>query len=520
MTTILADPITTPSQPAGQDAATIPLLEVRNMSRTFPGVKALDQVNLTLQPGEVLGLCGENGAGKSTLMKILTGIYEPDEGGEVWYDGAPSTPGNPREAYESGLVIVHQELQLVPDLTVAQNIFIGRERKTWGGLAINDRKQVAEAEVLLDRLGITNIDPNARVGDLSVADQQMVEIARALSFDARVIILDEPTAPLSNDEAEALFRVVRDFVTPTTGVIYISHRLEEVLDLCDRVTVLRDGQTIGTRPTDGLTEPELITMMVGREVSGELRPPERTAGETVLKVEHLSNHRLHDVSFELRRGEILGLAGLVGAGRTETARAIIGADPATGDIWVNGVKRNIKTPAQAVAAGIGYLSEDRKGTGLLLDKTVQDNIALSSLARHTKVGVINDRIFSDIAEEQVGALRVKTPSTQQLVRNLSGGNQQKVIIGRWLVKDCDILIFDEPTRGIDVGAKDEIYNILHELVAQGKSLIIISSELPEVLRLCDRVAVLADGHLAGILDSADATPESIMELATKSYKNN
>ncbi len=504
----------------GQHAQDTPLLEVRSMSKTFPGVKALDDVELTLRPGEVLGLCGENGAGKSTLMKILTGIYEPDAGGEVIFDGRPSTPRNPREAYESGLVIVHQELQLVPDLTVAQNIFIGRERKTLGRLAIDDRAQITEARALLGRLGI-DLDPTAVVGTLSVADQQMVEIARALSFDARVIILDEPTAPLSLDEAEALFRVIRDFVSPTTGVIYISHRLEEVLDLCDRVTVLRDGQTIGTRGTEDLTQPELITMMVGREVSGEVRPPRRTPGEVILEVRDLCTPgRLHHIDLDLRRGEILGLAGLVGAGRTETARAIVGADPRTsGEIFVHGKKVAMANPAQAVAAGIGYLSEDRKGTGLLLDKSVQDNIALSSLERHSTATVIKDRDFVSIAREKVKALRVKTPSIGQEVQYLSGGNQQKVIIGRWLVKDCDILIFDEPTRGIDVGAKDEIYAILNDLVAQGKSLIVISSELPEVLRLSDRVAVLADGHLAGVLDRDEATPESIMQLATHSYKN-
>lgn len=496
------------------------MLEVRNMSRTFPGVKALDNVELTLNHGEILGLCGENGAGKSTLMKILTGIYAPDAGGEVFFNGNPSNPATPREAYESGLVIVHQELQLVPDLTVAQNIFIGREHKALGGLGIGDRSQVKAARELLGRLDI-DIDPTAKVGSLSVADQQMVEIARALSFDAKVIILDEPTASLSQEEADALYRVIRDFVSPTTGVIYISHRLEEVLSLCDRITVLRDGQSVGTRGTAELTERSLISMMVGREVAGEVRPPKRTPGEVILEVRDLSTaNRLHHISFELRRGEILGLAGLVGAGRSETARAIIGADPRTsGEILVRGQKVAMKNPAQAVAAGIGYLSEDRKGTGLLLSKTVQDNIALSSLERHSTAGVIDDRAFAKIATEKVRELRVKTPGIKQQVQFLSGGNQQKVIIGRWLVKDCDILIFDEPTRGIDVGAKDEIYAILNDLVAQGKSLIVISSELPEVLRLADRVAVLADGHLTGVLKGEAATPESIMELATKNVKN-
>ncbi|WP_448073214.1 sugar ABC transporter ATP-binding protein [Georgenia yuyongxinii] len=495
-----------------------PLLEVRDISKTFPGVKALDGVSLTLNRGEILGLCGENGAGKSTLMKILTGIYEPDEGGEVRFDGKPSKPRNPREAYEQGLVIVHQELHLVPDLTVAQNIFIGRERKSLGGLGIDDRGQVAEARRLLSRLGI-RLDPAALVGNLSVADRQMVEIARALSFDARVIILDEPTAPLSTDEAEALFRVIREFRNENTGVIYISHRLEEVLDLCDRITVLRDGQSVGTREAGDLTHKELISKMVGREVSGDLRPPQRNPGEVVLEVKGLSTRELlDDVSFELRRGEILGLAGLVGAGRTEVARAIVGADHrSAGEIRVRGRKIAIANPADAVDAGIGYLSEDRKGAGLLLTKSVKDNVALSSLDRHTKVGVIDDRTLATIAKGQVKALAVKTPSVEQQTQFLSGGNQQKVIIGRWLVRDCDILIFDEPTRGIDVGAKEEIYAILNDLVAAGKSLIVISSELPEVLRLADRVAVMSEGRLAGILENADATPERVMQLATRSH---
>lgn len=497
-----------------------PLLEVRDISKTFPGVKALDGVSLTLNRGEILGLCGENGAGKSTLMKILTGIYEPDEGGEVLFDGKPSKPRNPREAYEQGLVIVHQELQLVPDLTVAQNIFIGREHKAWGGIGIDDRGQVAAARRLLDRLGI-RIDPTAVVGRLSVADRQMVEIARALSFDARVIILDEPTAPLSVDEAEALFKVIREFRNENTAVIYISHRLEEVLELCDRVTVLRDGQSVGSKDAADLTQQELIEKMVGREVSGDLRPPLRAPGEVVLEVRNLSTRDLlKDVSLELRRGEILGLAGLVGAGRTEVARAIVGADHRSrGEILVRGRKVDITNPSQAVAAGIGYLSEDRKGSGLLLTKSVKDNVALSSLGRYSKALMIDDRGLANIAKKQIRSLGIKTPSVDQQTQFLSGGNQQKVIIGRWLVRNCDVLIFDEPTRGIDVGAKGEIYAILNDLVAAGKSLIVISSELPEVLRLADRIAVMSEGRLAGVLDNADATPERVMQLATSSHKS-
>nr|KEP23507.1 D-ribose transporter ATP-binding protein [Georgenia sp. SUBG003] len=500
-----------PAAPAGSL-----LLEVRSVSKSFPGVKALENVSLDLRRGEILGVCGENGAGKSTLMKILAGIYDPDPGGEVLLDGRPSTISNPHEALAAGLAIIHQEFELVPDQTVAQNIYMGREPRRLLGQLIDDRQQERDARALLRRLKI-DIDPARRVRDLTVAQQQMVEIAKALSFDARILIMDEPTAALTDTEIETLFRLIRDFVTPETGIIYISHRMPEIKEITDRVTVIRDGQYVGTVTTADVEIPQIISMMVGRSIATDVRPPQREVGEPVLEVEGLSTrHLLQDVSFTLRRGEILGFAGLMGAGRTEMARAVVGADPTTaGTIKVGGREVTIRNPADAVAHGVGYLSEDRKRYGLLLDQSVRANIGLSSLRRFSNsVGFVRERGITEEARTQVRALRIKTPSVHQLARNLSGGNQQKTIIGKWLTRDCDVLIVDEPTRGIDVGAKDEIYNLLNELVRQGKSIIVISSELPEVLRLSDRIAVMCEGRITGFLDREEATQERIMELAT------
>jgi ribose transport system ATP-binding protein len=493
-----------------------PLLQVRSVSKSFPGVKALDNVSLELRAGEVLGVCGENGAGKSTLMKILTGIYDPDPGGEVLLDGKPSTVTNPHDAQAAGLAIIHQEFQLVPDQTVAQNIYMGRERRRLLGQVIDDRRQERDARALLRSLKI-DIDPARRIRDLTVAQQQMVEIAKALSFDARILIMDEPTAALTDSEIETLFRLIRDFVSPSTGVIYISHRMPEIREITDRVSVIRDGTYVGTVTTAETEISQIISMMVGRKLSTDVRPPERATGEPVLEVEGLSTRNLlRDISFTLHRGEILGFAGLMGAGRTEVARAVVGADPTTsGTIKINGRRVTIRTPADAVAHGVGYLSEDRKRYGLLLDQSVRANIGLSSLRRFSSgLGFVRERGITAEAEKQVKALRIKTPSVHQLARNLSGGNQQKAIIGKWLTRDCDVLIVDEPTRGIDVGAKDEIYTLLNELVRQGKSVIVISSELPEVLRLADRVAVMCEGRITGFLDKNEITQERIMELAT------
>lgn len=491
------------------------LLKLKNISKTFPGVKALQNVNLDLKAGEVLGLCGENGAGKSTLMKILTGIYTADPGGEIWLEGSRVAVGGVNHARELGLSIIHQELNMVPDLTVAQNLYLGRPGSHRAGW-INDAKLNREAAELFERLGM-NLDPAARIGDLSVARQQMVEIARALSYNSRVLVMDEPTAALTVGETEALFGMIRDFITPETGLIYISHRMPEIEEITDRVSVLRDGQYIGTVTTKDVEMREIISMMVGREVSSDARPrTEVTSDEVVLKVEGLATKKLlHDVSFEVRKGEILGFAGLMGAGRTEVARCIFGADPrAAGEIWIHGRKVSINTAADGVRNGIGYLSEDRKQFGLLLEQDIKQNAVMAAMKDFNIGGFILDGKIRTVGEEYSKRLRVKTPSVNQLLGKLSGGNQQKVVIAKWLIRNCEILIFDEPTRGIDVGAKEEIYELLEQLCGQGKAILMISSELPEVLRMSHRIAVMAHGHITGFLDNEEATQENIMELAT------
>jgi ribose transport system ATP-binding protein len=493
-----------------------PLLEIRGASKSFPGVLALDDVSLELRRGEVLALVGENGAGKSTLMKLLSGIYQPDAG-EFLVDGEVVVPTSPKHAQELGIAIIHQEFNLMPDLTIAQNIFIGREQRR-AGVFLSDRELNRRTSELFERLGLA-LHPTEKVGGLTVARQQMVEIAKALSYNARVLIMDEPTAALNDAEVETLFGLIRRFTKPDTGVIYISHRMHELAQISDRITVLRDGRYVDTVETASTDPTKVIALMVGRRIAGEERP-ESTAVKNVpvLEVEGLSTKGLlRDVSFEVRAGEILGFAGLMGAGRTEVARAIVGADRReSGTIKVHGVSVSISNPAEAARHGIGYLSEDRKQYGVLLERNVRENIVLSSIKDYVgALGFVRDRKIEQTGREYVNKLRIKTPSTAQLVRNLSGGNQQKVVVAKWLARDCDVLIFDEPTRGIDVGAKEEIYGILTELAAQGKAIIMISSELPEVLRMSHRIAVMAEGRLTAVLDNADATQENIMEFATR-----
>ncbi len=491
-----------------------PILRVEGISKGFPGVQALKGVHLEVHAGEVLVLVGENGAGKSTLMKILSGIYTKDEG-TISFDGREVELTGPLQAQELGVTIIHQELNMMPDLTVAQNIYIGREPKN--GPFLSERKLNAAAAELLQRLGI-DLDPRARVGELTVAEQQMVEIAKALSFNARVLIMDEPTSALTDSEVETLFVLIEQLKARGTGIVYISHRMDELRRLADRVTVLRDGEYIGSLEKSEVSIPKIIEMMVGRPIDEGTRPAarEHLNDPVVLDVQGLSTKSLlKDVSFQLHRGEILGFAGLMGAGRTETARAVIGADHRDGGtIAISGRPVRIGQPADAVKHGLGYLSEDRKLLGLMLEQDVTFNTVLASLGSYANaIGWMGDGKAKNRTKEYVQQLRVKTPSVNQVVKLLSGGNQQKVVIARWLMRDCDILIFDEPTRGIDVGAKEEIYRLMQQLADQGKSIIVISSELPEILRVANRIAVFANGRITGTLRNEEASQEKIMQLA-------
>lgn len=491
------------------------ILTMKDIDKSFPGVHALDHVSFEVKRGEVHALMGENGAGKSTLMKVLTGIYTKDSG-SITYEGKEIEFHNTREAQDAGVVIVHQELNMLGHLTVAQNIFIGREFKK--GIGIDDKKMNEEARKLFDRLHI-DIDPTETMANLTVGKQQMCEIAKAISHDARVIIFDEPSAALTEAEIEELFKIIRDLREQNLGIVYISHRMDEIKVITDRVTVMRDGTYVGTLITNECTKDDIINMMVGRVIYEDPKSASMVPADApvVLKVEHLNAGRMvQDVSFELHKGEILGFSGLMGAGRTETARAIFGADPKeSGDIYVNGEKVTINTPQDAVKCGIGYLSEDRKRYGIVVQKTVAENSTMACLQNYMKGLFINKKTEKKIAEEYVESLATKTPSVDQLVVNLSGGNQQKVVIAKWLINDCDILIFDEPTRGIDVGAKNEIYKLMNKLASEGKSIIMISSEMTEILRMSDRIVVMCEGRKTGEVRIEEATQEVIMNMATR-----
>src|ERR1700730_16874350 len=492
------------------------LVEAKDIGKSFPGVRALAGARFDLMPGEVHALMGENGAGKSTLMKILAGIYRKDSG-EIRYDGASVDFADPREAQQAGIGIIHQELQLMNHLTVAQNIFIGREPKRAFGLLLDDDKLNHDAAALLAHLNL-DIDPRAVVGGLTVARQQRVEIAKALSFNSRVLIMDEPTAALNNAEIAELFKMIRELKARGVGIIYISHKMDELKQISDRVTVLRDGEYVATVPTANTGIETIIGMMVGRTLSDERVEGAAPAGDIALEARNLNCGPLvRDVSFILRKGEILGFAGLMGAGRTEAARAIFGADaPASGDILVNGKKVSIRTPGHAVANGIGYLSEDRKRFGLATGMDVQSNVVMSNLGKYLAVNFfLRKRAIRDTTGRFIRVLNIRTPSAAQEVRLLSGGNQQKIVVAKWLDRDCDILFFDEPTRGIDVGAKNEIYKLLRTLADQGKAIVMISSELPEILRMSDRIVGRWDGRITGELTPEQATQERIMELATQ-----
>lgn len=492
-----------------------PMLKMVSIDKYFPGVHALKECNFDLYPGEIHALIGENGAGKSTLMKILTGVYTKD-GGTILYNGKEINVRSPKEAQNLGISIIHQELNLMPHLTAAENMFIGRESKKLGGLYLDEKKQNRAAEHLFQMLNL-KLDPKTKVGDVTVATQQMIEIAKALSFNSKILVMDEPTAALTDNEIAELFKIIHGLKEQGVGIIYISHRMEELFEISDRITVMRDGAYIATKQTSETNMDEIISLMVGRTIYDPPKEKNMAEGnEVVLEVKNLNAGKMiQDVNFELKKGEILGFAGLMGAGRTEVARAIFGADKIdSGEIFINGKPVRIKSPRDAVEHGIGYLSEDRKQYGLALSMDVETNTVLANYKKYIHLGVVNDKKIAKVAKEFVDVLATKTPSTKQSVGNLSGGNQQKVVIAKWLCRDCDILIFDEPTRGIDVGAKSEIYKLLNELAAEGKSIIMISSELPEILRMSDRVVVMCEGRITAVLDISEADQENIMKYAT------
>ena len=495
------------------------ILKMQGIQKYFSGVHALNGVNFELRAGEVHALMGENGAGKSTLIKVLCGIHKRD-GGSVELFGEEVNFNNIAESQAAGISVIHQELNMMNHLTVAQNMFIGREFKK--GFLVDDGAMVREAQALFDKMGV-KIDPTVKLGSLTVGKQQMVEIAKAISRECKLLVLDEPTAALTLPEVEELFKIMNELRDKGIGMIYISHRMDEINRISDRVTVMRDGEYVGTVNTAEVTKDDIVKMMVGRVIMGEQKPASAVAADApvILEVKNMNaGKEVRNVSFNLRKGEILGFAGLMGAGRTEVVRALYGADPRqTGEIFINGKKVNIKTPEQAVKNGICYLSEDRKRFGLMLDKSVAQNTAIASIDNFITAGIIDDNKLRDLSAELNAKLRTKTPSMEQLLKNLSGGNQQKVIIARWLMKNCDIFIFDEPTRGIDVGAKSEIYNLMEDLTKQGKSIIMISSELPEVLRMSDRIVVMCEGCKTGELDIAEANQENIMQLATMREEN-
>jgi ribose transport system ATP-binding protein len=493
------------------------LVVMEGIEKTFPGVHALAQAQFELRAGEVHALVGENGAGKSTLMKVLAGVYAKDAG-RILYQGKEVDIPNPRVAQNLGISMIHQELNLMPHLTLAHNVFVGREPRQGVRFMLDEKQINAQTQALFDSMHL-KLDPRTRVAELTVATQQMVEIAKALSFDSQVLIMDEPTAALTEAEIEELFRIIRQLRDRGVGVVYISHRLEELKQISDRITVMRDGRYVGTEDAQTIPIERIISMMVGRTIY-ESAPevPEHPSEEIVLEARNLNRgNAIKDVSFKLMKGEILGFAGLMGAGRTEVARVVFGADPLdSGEIYVHGKKVAIKHPRDAVHHGIGYLSEDRKRYGLALGMDVEANIVLAAFKKFLgRLGIVNNGKTRETGKHYVEALAIKTPSLQQRVKNLSGGNQQKVVIGKWLTADTDVLIFDEPTRGIDVGAKSEIYHLLNELAQQGKSIIMISSELPEILRMSHRIVVMCEGRITGELTAAEATQESIMTYATQ-----
>lgn len=492
------------------------LLQMKNVRKTFPGVVALDDVSLTLDRGEVHALLGENGAGKSTLIKVLGGIYMPD-GGAIEIDGEKKEIDSVSASQKYGIGIIHQEISLVPEMTVAQNIYLGREN---GKIFINQKENVKKVVKLLDYLEF-DIDANDVVSTLSIAKQQIVEIAKALSMNSRIIVMDEPTAAITDNDTKKLFKIIERLKNDGIGIIYISHRMDELFEISDNITILRDGKYIGTVKTAETNRNELISMMVGRQLEEIYNYAQGSLDEDVLQVEHLSSKYVSDMNIRLRKGEILGFAGLVGAGRTEFARALFGIDQITeGTVKIKGQPVKISCPGDAIKSGIALVTEDRKGTGLILDNTVEFNTLLVVLEKFIKGCMVNKKKADSIVSNAISSLRIKTPSAKTKVSSLSGGNQQKIVLAKWLENAPDIMILDEPTRGIDVGAKMEIYELIFELAKKDVSIILISSDMEEIINLSTRVIVMREGKVAGSLNRDELTQEKIMAYAMRGSDKN
>ena len=487
------------------------ILEMTDIVKEFPGVRALKGVQLKVRPGTVHTLMGENGAGKSTLMKCLIGIHPPTSG-KIVFEGKEIHYKTTLEALNSGISMIHQELSPVPERSVSENLWLGRVPLK-NGFMVDHKKMHDDSEALFKKLGL-DVDPEAKMGDLSVAKMQMVEIAKAVSYDSKIVIMDEPTSALTDAEVEHLFRIIAELKSKNVAIIYISHKMDEIFRISDDITIYRDGEYIATDRAENLTQDKLITLMVGREVTEMFPKVECPIGDTILKVEHLSAGRaVKDVSFELHRGEILGFAGLVGAGRTETVETIFGMRTKTGGkIYKDGKELEIKSPEQAIANKIALLTEDRRGNGIVGLLSIKENTVLASLKKYGFP--LNDKKMSEDTEEYVKKLNTKTPTIMTPIQNLSGGNQQKVLVGRWLLTDPDILIVDEPTRGIDVGAKAEIHTLITRLAGEGKAIIMISSELPEVMGMSDRIVVMHEGLMTAVVDRKDFSSELILKYAT------
>lgn len=488
------------------------VLEMKNISKFFPGVKALDNVQLQVRPGTVHSLMGENGAGKSTLMKCLFGIYSIDQG-EIFLDDQKVQFSNPAEALQNHVSMVHQELNQVLDQNVMENLWLGRYPLK-GGL-IDEKKMYADTMKIFKELDI-NVDPRAKVGTLPVSQKQMIEISKAVSYDAKIIVMDEPTSSLTEKEVEHLFRIIQKLIEKKSSVIYISHKMEEILRISDDVTVMRDGKWIATQPASELTIDHIIKMMVGREMTERYPQKETKPGEILMEVKNLSSSAFANVNFDLHKGEILGIAGLVGSKRTEVLETLFGIrQKGEGQILVEGKEVQNRSPQEAIRNGFAMLTEERRKDGIFAGLSVAFNMAINNLDSYKKNGLLSDKLVKTDVDKMIQIMKIKTPSSKQKIGNLSGGNQQKVILGRWLLTQPNILLLDEPTRGIDVGAKYEIYQLINELVSEGKGIIIVSSEMPELFGICDRILVMSNGHPSGIFNTKEANQELIMQASAK-----